>query len=62
MTEMKLQVFKGIKVPILNEHIWENFFRNKNRKLLKTEISIWTTLDRTVSYNRLVKKVRLNLK
>lgn len=40
MTEMKLQVFKGIKVPILNEHIWENFFRNKNRKLLKTEISI----------------------
>ena len=39
------------------EDVWENSFPNKSRKLLKVEISIWATLNSTVSYYMLVKDI-----
>ena len=45
------------KVPILIKHIWENLDPNKKQEVIKIEISIWATLNSTVSYYLLVKDV-----
>ena len=50
------------ETEVLRFPFWLNIFRKisiqiKNRKLVKIEISIWATLNRTVSYYTLVKDV-----
>ena len=50
------------ETKVLRFPFWLNIFGKisiqlKNRKLLKIEISIWATLDSTVSYYMLVKEV-----
>ena len=55
------------ETEVLRFPFWLNIFGKisiqiKNRKLLKIEISIWATLNSTVSYYMLVKNVWLSLK
>ena len=48
---------KVLRFPFWLNIFWKISIQIKNRKLLKIEISIWITLNSTVSYYMLVKDI-----